>query len=128
MKANELMVGDYVNVSPSMMTIKVESVIYKRVRYRSCTGRVITVSEGLIVHIPLTPKILERNGFSLIDKADKIYRLEFADGVYIQVDFKADEPYVYVSNRCYFASPYCNAVHHLQHALKLCGIEKEIEL
>ena len=80
--------------------------------------------------IPLTPEILEKNGFVLIDDEDKMYRLNLAEdeSVCVTADFKCEEPFVHVRNTCYQATPYCRYVHQLQHALRLCGIERKIEL
>jgi hypothetical protein len=75
--------------------------------------------------IPLTAEILEKNGFK---EYDGLYRLDITEGVFINVDFKSKEPFVSVHNTCYRAIPICWYLHQLQHALKLCGIEKEIEL
>lgn len=74
--------------------------------------------------IPLTAEILEKNGF--VEWEDKCYRWEYADGIYINADFTEEEPWAHISNRCYHATPVCRYVHEFQHALRLCGIEKEI--
>ena len=84
--------------------------------------------------IPLTPEILEKNGFEMVSDKNgvPIYRIKWPinrdyyfsvwtglDGYWNPVGFgvtiggvQGDVDYV----------------HQLQHALKLCGIEKEIEL
>ena len=74
--------------------------------------------------IPLTAEILEKNGF--VEYAKDTWRYDIDEGVYIQADFTATEPHVYVSNRCYFACPYCEFFHQLQNAMSLCGIDKKI--
>ncbi|MBR1525185.1 MAG: hypothetical protein IJ640_00800 [Prevotella sp.] len=81
--------------------------------------------------IPLTPEILEKNGFktrisyikdkwnneyTLMQDEDKIIYWE-KGYVYLEEGETAD---VYLFS--------CQFVHELQHALKLCGIEKEIQL
>ena len=86
-------------------------------------GNVGTVEE--MEPIPLTPEILEKNGFQ-------------ADGYEILV-FETDEYHFTLQKGVdginnwwwdMFCSPVIpiNYVHELQHALKLCKIEKEIEL
>lgn len=75
--------------------------------------------------IPLTAEILQKNGFK--EGAEKYYGLEYGKG-YIKVEFTAEEPWTYIRNSCYFTSPACRYVHELQHAMKLCGINKEIVL
>lgn len=82
--------------------------------------------EDLLEPIPLTPEILEKNGF----KRD--FELK---GCYWRPDCRK---YCIVKEieTWYFAFRHmggghiciseCNYVHQLQHALKLCGIDKEI--
>lgn len=70
--------------------------------------------------IPLTPEILEKNGW------------EWNGELWVTDDFLIENGYDY-HNRFWwsiFNSPLLpiNSVHELQHALKLCGIEKEITL
>ena len=76
--------------------------------------------------VELVPEILEKNGF--VEWRDKCYRWEYADGIYINADFTEEEPWAHISSRCYSATPVCRYVHEFQHALRLCGIEKEIIL
>jgi hypothetical protein len=86
------------------------------------------VSTMLLSPIPLTPEILGKNRFFPYDKESKVYRWEYNEYVYINADFETEEPFVAVHNTCYHATPYCRYVHQLQHAMLLCGIEKEIVL
>lgn len=73
--------------------------------------------------IPLTPEILDKNGFEIIEEsADfQLYgspecSIFFTKGT---VRYRLETPQASVV--CYF-------VHHLQHALRLAGVGKEIEL
>lgn len=91
MKAEDLMVGDYISVKPSGMPIKIAAVHHKKVAYHACTDKLSWVRESLLEPIHLTKEILKKNGF----------RVMYAE---------------------------CRYVHELQHALKLYGIEKKIEL
>lgn len=126
MKATDLMVNDLVKVKPSGMVISVAAVHLKKVGYHSIASKLEWVRQDLLQPMELSPSFLEKNGFKQI--GDETYRWEYADGVYVQVDFKESEPHAYISNRCYFASPYCPDVHSLQHAMKLCGIYKDMKL
>lgn len=126
MKATDLMVNDLVKVKPSGMVISVAAVHLKKVGYHSIASKLEWVRQDLLQPMELSPSFLEKNGFKPI--GDETYRWEYADGVYVQVDFKESEPHAYISNRCYFASPYCPDVHGLQHAMKLCGIYKDMKL
>ena len=144
MKAKELQIGDWVQVVESckyagaigciktLIDHKYDESAYFKVFLRSNTIHIgiEDICSDDIRPIPLTPEILEKNGFTkLEDESGKQrYRWEYADGIHISIDFTDTDPWVHVSNRCYFAVPYCEYVHQLQHALRLCGIEKEIEL
>ena len=83
------------------------------------------IHQSEIEPVPLTPEILEKNGFK---EYDGLYRLDITEGTFVNVDFKSKEPFVSIHNTCYRATPICRYLHQLQHALKLCGIKKEIEL
>lgn len=99
--------------------------------------------EEYIVHdiepIPLTPEILEKNGFTLENKvkhpARYIYNISYSNSVIVDFDCYNNGRGAMkcilagvglVSNsfiRIYGKDIY---VHQLQHALKACGISKEI--
>jgi len=81
---------------------------------------------GDIEPIPLSPEILEKNGFFLIDKEDKSYRWEYIDGVFINADFNANEPFVAIHNRSYRVVPVCEYVHQLQNALRMVSIYLDV--
>ena len=70
--------------------------------------------------IPLTPEILEKNGFSDNYAYDNLsYATDFVgDIIGVHIVGKGG-----VMDEMYF-----KYVHELQHALRLCGIEKEIIL
>ena len=104
--------------------------------------------------IPLIPEILEKNGFTKENTWGGIFtmkycfyeeggikykELNFDKKIVIEVEFSASDNHIrhinidcFIENGC--AKVYiCKAkqkffVHELQHALKLCGIEKNIEL
>ena len=75
--------------------------------------------------IPLTPEILEKNGYKdrlYYFECEELYphsfaRIYYEDGVYY---FGDEEGFVKTLEIKY--------VHQLQHALRLAGVEKEIEL
>lgn len=96
------------------------------------------VTPPYINPIPLTPEILEKNGFvankhvypypyyEYINTKDKLkVGLAFSRGN--RTSYK--EPWVYIDSEYVFVEHLpCIYVHQLQHALRLCGIKKEIEL
>lgn len=136
MEINELMIGDWMQIThhhnPKPI-VKVEQVdlivfrnalmqIYPRISYDP---------------IPLTPEILEKNGFKYEEHHG--FRIS-SDLLYVCIpkydgeDYKEGlVPYTYITggNSDYGDDGvymYLNFVHELQHVLKLCGIEKEIVL
>lgn len=127
MKANELMIGDYISVKPSGMLIKVAAVHHKKVAYHAVVNKLAWVRESLLEPIPLTPEILEKNGLVKAENPrtgtimysfrDSLFRIEVYDFEHVIVVS------VY-TNSMY--EGFINNVHELQHALRLCGINKEI--
>ena len=65
MRATDLMVGDYVLVKPSMMTIKVAAVHQKKVAYHAVTNRLNWVRESLLEPIRLNLEHFEKIGFKV---------------------------------------------------------------
>ena len=133
MKANELMIGDWVLYNETSQQILEISGIDDEVYLE--TDELVHQSE--IQPIPLTPEILEKNGFkngklnvspqyyledngvfigvTLKDIPDKHKGIDIAKGrLFFQLDVSRMEEPLYI--------------HQLQHALKLCGINKDILL
>lgn len=146
MKANELMIGDWVRVNRDGLCIKKDTIV----QVRGIDGDDKIEEKGLFgaAHcrpldedqfdggiwldyldpIPLTPEILKKNGFSfpmleswwrVVDCNPTIYLAEHNESWWLYQDD-------YLDSRQYFAK--IKYVHELQHALRLCGIEKEIVL
>lgn len=134
MKASDICVGDWVEDG------------YKKVQVTSitCDGIVETTAAisniEVVEPIPLTEDILVKNGFEkaytkvhgiMVDEnlwfghigANYVeLRLEGNVAIWKDYDEKADGLY---SN---YLFPLPTSVHQLQHLMRLCGIEKEIEL
>lgn len=115
MKTNELMIGDWV-----MLTDPINN--GEKVQVKEIHGDGYITVDGAITKmfepIPLTAEILEKNGFNETfwggewtnNKVDFIL-IEHSDG------FRVIDTNIVLSG-----------VHQLQHALRLCGINKEIIL
>lgn len=132
MTANELMIGDYVirkNVTNEFLTVvAIDSI--RGIVYLDLDGLGITEKLENIEPIPISPKILEKIGFVkqaydgwLISENNGRrlieYRTDYFDGL-LRINY-AEEPFSELTIKAkYF--------HELQHALRLCGIEKPIEL
>lgn len=82
-----------------------------------------TDAEDDVISIPLTPEILEKNGFVHYEEDEESFHSE--DCVFIKQNLGG---YGACLDKIRTISGIFYYVHELQHVLKLCGIEKEIEL
>lgn len=139
MKANELMIGDWVTFKDAVednyiLPVKIVGIGYQYeggedeclVQIGSSESCDIIDIDDEIVGIPLTAEILEKNGFIGIMggngieytseefKLRVIYRINNEGWTIYANHFGFDKKDLYV--------------HKLQHALRLCGIEKEITI
>ena len=127
MKANELMIGDWVKFPTSDLFHKVYAVQGKSVKI----DKQYWHKADNLEPVPLTAEILEKNGWLYQEYPD--------DEKFIwPVDNEIEMPFWLLvgmdGNRYWVTVGICelmcpiNYVHELQHALRLCGVEKEIEL
>ena len=140
MKANELMIGDWVEhivvgEQSRNHPMKVDLRGLNRIQ-----AAISNSDDGLIVRpIPLTPEILEKNWFvpRFSDGCLTEYLIykDIVDGLhrmYIRISYfntKENEHKLECFDcRMGGCQIWIKYVHELQHALRLCGIEKEIEL
>jgi hypothetical protein len=140
MKANELMIGDWVFVhKPTCKGHRVDY-INEMDEEIGADGEIYGVCD--IRPIPLTAEILEKNGIvfdytiKLHDDYGNPYEIKgyalhgttkWGDDYLLQYDEDKD---LHISTEIYgeITLHNINFIHELQHALRLCGIEKEIEL
>jgi len=120
MKANELMRFDWVCLEDDNTPRQVDWIRSGEVGL--FWNQIVT--PPYLKPIPLTAEILEKNGFDMDDytvhfKEDEHYMLELV--------FEDDELKWTINCNEYTIMNF-EYVHELQHALRLCGIEKEIEL
>ena len=127
MKANEIMVGDLILVNNR--PTRVYGIMERQGRiYDTMTN---DISLKRCDPMPLTPKILEKNGFDVSDPEVSIYRFE-EDGQAFRFCLrrmydKDNHPNGY-SFYAFNVLAIIDSVHQLQHALRLCGIDKNIEI
>lgn len=124
MKPTDLMIGDWVIIKDYPM----------KAMPKQMSPEYYTRSLVEIEPIPLTPEILEKNGFPY-DNKERLYYPFSNKAFAIERDEHDDRVFYY---SMYVYNPYSSFnwheiieiryVHELQHALKLCGIEKEIVL
>jgi hypothetical protein len=111
MKANELMIGDWVLDTRTDTPLRVNPFMAE-----------MEVPEW--ESIPLTPEILEKNGFEAIKEGRYPSLRNYYNDIIFQLEGIKEE------GNCKILYIFKNIpilyVHQLQHALKLCGIDKEI--
>lgn len=136
MKANELMIGDWVLHDREPYQIRQLGIYgvdrdgedYPAVCVGKPKGVGLIVERNEIEPIPLTQEILEKNGFVLKEEEKGAYGVDIVP-YYTRRDvpfevFCDGEPFA-----IWFKDPVnIGYVHELQHAFRLCGIEKEIIL
>lgn len=96
----------------------------------------ITLAEShLLKGIPLTPEILEKNGFEndfYHDESVADYHFVRLEGYSYREDFIlvtwCNGELNVVNDLIGEVKIHCENIHELQHALRLCGIDKEIEI
>lgn len=141
MNANELMIDDWVFIRMNHTTKdykqgdfiphRVTGDLYPNKRNERWTIALMTIEsnenyEDFATPIPLTPEILEKNGFiedRYIRTGNKFYRHE-QSGFRLKVGIDSDGNFYVFDN----ITIQCNYVHQLQHAMRICGIENEFVL
>ena len=131
MKPEELMIGDYIRNKHTKEIIWIFEIDGDRNVINNepdgyCSEKNINIDD--VEPIPITPEILEKNGFLIYD--DDIYLWENVINI---VRLYTDDNHTWF---LYMCSDICghidylaiNSVHELQHALRLCKIDKEIVL
>ncbi len=137
MNVQELMVGDWVLVRMNHTTDKYKEgdylphkvVVQRDWRKETNEIELITIQnnseqDDFVKPIPLTSDILEKNAFQLF--AGVWYFRGWKDKP-ISIVFK-DNGIIALSLNCDPIPMNLKYVHQLQHALRICGIKKEIEL
>ena len=138
MKANELMIGDFMLYNDDICIvdeIRVDNTTVLTALNTDVTsidGDQVSVDE--IMPIPLTEEILDKNFKDIAEPHQRIYggRWVYFDNCF-EVDIK-----IYKNGVCAITVEDCHLVpcwnmfaryiHELQHAFRLCGIKKEIIL
>ena len=127
------MAGDYIfNLSNELCKVCEINTIglpYIRVDNLDDPGDFDVLEDFNIKGIPLTPEILEKNGFVKVENTqtstiiysfrDTLFRIGVFDFNHVTIDS------YYTDSSC---DVFISSVHELQHALRLCGINKEIIL
>ena len=134
MKANELMIGDwafctYPSINKPVRVAEIRTVSDNELKIVVYDDIRLVLNETYMDPIPLTPEILEKNGFEWNRYKTSLNltcgTIHIGYGFYkdcLSVSDWADD------GTAQIVSVECKYVHQLQHALRLCEIEKEIEL
>ena len=126
MKATDLMVGDWFKAvdynSPFRITAIYDDVVQTQADYQSeIDGNWYSEAEIKdLIPIPLTEDILVKNGFGKVNNQyffGQVEIKELRDCCVITINKEDADIDINI-----------HYVHQLQHLLRLCGIEKEIEL
>lgn len=155
MKANELMIGDWVWYDNQPYQIRQLGIFgedrdgedYPAVCVGKPSGIGLIIERNEIEPIPLTPEILEKNGFHINGIPNSITSVkaidDWSDDTYVWSRQETPDERMFVSVYMddpanFFVEVYCQYchvdgihvkyLHELQHALKLCGIGIEIRL
>ena len=126
MKATDLMIGDWVCLkddTKSELPLKVDGVLIDDI---SLEGEgFLGGVDGLVRPIPLTPEILEKNGFVFVKSSDKD---TVWDGWWFYEDLELGTSCLNGSWPCFInmdsLNIKCEYVHQLQHALRLCKLDE----
>lgn len=123
MKIEELSIGDWVRHTFYEENVQIVRIYGDSERVLAERGKMsISCHLNHFEPIPLTPEILEKNGFV---KSELVTVIEWYHWKDIYIGFKDGLIYTSINGREIWGMRH---VHQLQHILRLAGIEKEIEL
>lgn len=139
MKANELMIGDWVfctypSINKPVKVAEIKTVVDSKLKIVICDDDVrLVFYETYIDPIPLAPDMLLTNGFELQEMGGgrvDIWTGFGEDNCHdIEVEFDGDKPiHLKIDGPVYLATPNIKYLHQLQHFLRDCETGKEIEL
>ena len=119
MKANELMIGDWINHKITGENLQITEILSWGVKVNEYKDAVADSID--IQPIPLTPEILEKNGFVYNKLPFEQSWQQFGLSLYLGGNG-------YRINCGENVSLRIDSVHELQHFLRIAGIDKEITL
>lgn len=121
-KINDLSVGDWVMYEGSYRKVALIDGVNGLIKFTLSPNFVGT---GGVEPIPITPEILWENKWNPISHSDKVYECEEGCDCLMQYFFVNHKLCIRNYNAIDIE---LESVHQLQHALRLAGITKEIEL
>lgn len=144
MKAEELMIGDWVyctypSINKCLRVAEIKTVADNELKVVLFDDIRLVFPSKYIDAIPLTPEILEKNGFTYCKSNGGFYlytTISYGnwDAEVVLFDVNSE----YRNNQLHIGSPddsdtflhlmECNYVHQLQHAFRVLGIKQEIKI
>ena len=121
MKAEDLMIGDFIQHKITGETLQVTEILSWGVKVKEHDDAVADSMD--ILPIPLTQEILFKNGWIYLGD---YWDIEIDEGFMLEIGVDGMNRYWWIVGTMLICP--INYVHELQHALRLRGIEKEIEL
>lgn len=123
LKITDLSIGDWVDIYGKVSQIrKISKVDFSGLI--TIWGASMPYGLGAVIPIPITPQILEQNGFKANEHSDKVY--EYNEHNCLVQYFFVNHKLCIRNNNAIDVE--IHSVHQLQHALRLAGIDKEIRL
>lgn len=123
LKITDLSIGDWVDIYGKVFRVrKISKLDFSGLI--TLYGASMPYGLGVISPIPITPQILEKNGFKANEHSDKVYEYNENDSL-VQYFFVNHKLCIRNSNAI---DVEIHSVHQLQHALRLVGIGKNIVL
>ena len=135
LKISDLSVGDWVQAQFPNGDKWNERILYLsntgRLEVQYKDGKPVRCTIDFIQPIPITPEILEKNGFAFLPD-DNPRHLRFVDGNIVISTYEGRETFaLYCYNDMGWTETFSQTlryIHQLQHELRLAGVEKEIVL
>ena len=122
MEAKDLMIGDWV----------MDGDVAARVTSLTCDGIIETTHRisniEVVEPVMLTPKILEKNKFIQVILYSNLFVFDSKPGEVVYYEYGPNFGLTIDNKFATIQDLKIEYVHELQHALRLCGIEKEIIL
>lgn len=127
MNAKDLMIGDFVAVNNT--PLQISALGTAKAGFIDAKGEMFYHYYDNIEPIPLTAEILRKSGFAqhhYYDECGMEFEMFVTDGM--RIDQLTKDLFVWICPATDSGIRTLHNVHELQHALKLCGIEKDIQL
>lgn len=142
MKTSEIMLGDYVNVHPGNLPIKVAAIHKGKVGYHARKDRLGWVRVDLLRPIIITKDLLVKNGFAYCDATGQCILFDACTNytitvcntciesrnIQVHIDEEVLNDVDGIIEMTVMHLMECNYLHQLQHVMMVCGINKIIEI